>query len=491
MAKVRVYELAKELDIDSKDVLKKLNDMGEFVRSASSTVEPPVYKRLRDALAEGAAAGHPPATRGPWVPFGHKVRTRRLELGMTQAQLSEAVGAKGSWVSQVESGTIEPSPARVSVLAALLGQDLNGMAADIRGEGPLLAPPAEDGLTLALLWRGRADLLARLGPASHDRDTRLRFDRLSRDLLDAASRHPDMREHLDRGQLRSLPALAEQAPERVRQLVAVELAGMVIDAPQRVEQTVTPRLELLDFVLEDLRLGQAHASLAHVFLEPIRERPSRRDLPACGGAIGLTSVVRGGADQDTLLLLGFDPAGWLGVDFIGGQWLLAGPLPESQNPGEREVAARTMMPMAAAGVGAAVAAAMGAGVVLPVLAGLVVGAAAAAEGARDRAATDPSGKPDAIRIARLSLAFGWAWTRIEVTKALAIYAAFGDSADWLPPPIAVADNLGEATTWLRATGRDHTARFGPDLLADNGPGAVLNDVAASLHEFRRRLLAPG
>lgn len=149
------------------------------------------------------------------------------------------------------------------------------------------------------------------------------------------------------------------------------------------------------------------------------------------------------------------------------------------------------MPMAAAGVGAAVAAAMGAGVVLPVLAGLVVGAAAAAEGARDRAATDPSGKPDAIRIARLSLAFGWAWTRIEVTKALAIYAAFGDSADWLPPPIAVADNLGEATTWLRATGRDHTARFGPDLLADNGPGAVLNDVAASLHEFRRRLLAPG
>lgn len=333
VAKVRVYELAKELDIDSKDVLKKLNDMGEFVRSASSTVEPPVYKRLRDALAEGAAAGHPPATRGPWVPFGHKVRTRRLELGMTQAQLSEAVGAKGSWVSQVESGTIEPSPARVSVLAALLGQDLNGMAADIRGEGPLLAPPAEDGLTLALLWRGRADLLARLGPASHDRDTRLRFDRLSRDLLDAASRHPDMREHLDRGQLRSLPALAEQAPERVRQLVAVELAGMVIDAPQRVEQTVTPRLELLDFVLEDLRLGQAHASLAHVFLEPIRERPSRRDLPACGGAIGLTSVVRGGADQDTLLLLGFDPAGWLGVDFIGGQWLLAGPLPESQNPG--------------------------------------------------------------------------------------------------------------------------------------------------------------
>ena len=56
MAKVRVYELAKELDIDSKDVLKKLNDLGEFVRSASSTVEPPVVKKLRDAMASDAPA---------------------------------------------------------------------------------------------------------------------------------------------------------------------------------------------------------------------------------------------------------------------------------------------------------------------------------------------------------------------------------------------------------------------------------------------------
>ena len=56
MAKVRVYELAKELGVDSKVVLSKLNDIGEFVRSASSTVEPPVAKRLRDALAAQAPA---------------------------------------------------------------------------------------------------------------------------------------------------------------------------------------------------------------------------------------------------------------------------------------------------------------------------------------------------------------------------------------------------------------------------------------------------
>ncbi|HHV22695.1 MAG TPA: translation initiation factor IF-2, partial [Propionibacterium sp.] len=51
MAKVRVYELAKELGLESKQVLKILNDMGEFVRSASSTIEPPVVRRLRNKMA--------------------------------------------------------------------------------------------------------------------------------------------------------------------------------------------------------------------------------------------------------------------------------------------------------------------------------------------------------------------------------------------------------------------------------------------------------
>ena len=46
MAKARVHELAKEFGVPSKDVLAALKDMGEFVKSASSTVEPPVVARL-------------------------------------------------------------------------------------------------------------------------------------------------------------------------------------------------------------------------------------------------------------------------------------------------------------------------------------------------------------------------------------------------------------------------------------------------------------
>ncbi|MDO5498603.1 MAG: translation initiation factor IF-2 [Propionibacteriaceae bacterium] len=75
MAKVRVYELAKELGLESKQVLKTLNDMGEFVRSASSTIEPPVVRRLRAKLGEsdgngagGRGSGAKPGTPRKAVP---------------------------------------------------------------------------------------------------------------------------------------------------------------------------------------------------------------------------------------------------------------------------------------------------------------------------------------------------------------------------------------------------------------------------------------
>ncbi|WP_091606195.1 translation initiation factor IF-2 [Arthrobacter koreensis] len=55
MAKVRVHELAKELGITSKDAVAKLQELGEFVRSASSTIEAPVVKKLRGAFPDAAS----------------------------------------------------------------------------------------------------------------------------------------------------------------------------------------------------------------------------------------------------------------------------------------------------------------------------------------------------------------------------------------------------------------------------------------------------
>ena len=55
--KARVHELAKELGLESKDLLVWLKNNGEFVKSASSTIEAPVARKVREAHpAEAAAA---------------------------------------------------------------------------------------------------------------------------------------------------------------------------------------------------------------------------------------------------------------------------------------------------------------------------------------------------------------------------------------------------------------------------------------------------
>ncbi len=63
--KARVHELAKELGVTSKEVLARLSEQGEFVKSASSTVEAPVARRLRESFggvkAEPAPAKKPAA----------------------------------------------------------------------------------------------------------------------------------------------------------------------------------------------------------------------------------------------------------------------------------------------------------------------------------------------------------------------------------------------------------------------------------------------
>ena len=61
MAKPRVHEIAAELGIDSKKALEKLKEMGEFVKGPSSSIEPPVARKLRAALeADGIKAPEKP-----------------------------------------------------------------------------------------------------------------------------------------------------------------------------------------------------------------------------------------------------------------------------------------------------------------------------------------------------------------------------------------------------------------------------------------------
>jgi translation initiation factor IF-2 len=71
-----VYELAKALGVESKDIISKLEEVGEYVKSASSTVEAPVIRRLHEKfpeLKESASKAPAPAKKAPAKKSAKKV----------------------------------------------------------------------------------------------------------------------------------------------------------------------------------------------------------------------------------------------------------------------------------------------------------------------------------------------------------------------------------------------------------------------------------
>ncbi len=68
MAKLRVHELAKELGITSKELMGHLKEAGEFVKSSSSSLEPPVVRQMREKFASAPKAKKAEAKPAPKAP---------------------------------------------------------------------------------------------------------------------------------------------------------------------------------------------------------------------------------------------------------------------------------------------------------------------------------------------------------------------------------------------------------------------------------------
>lgn len=499
MAKIRVADVARSLGITSSEALQELKDMGADAKSAASTIDMGTAERLGHRV-EAGRLGEDEVRRG-WREFGSLVGRLRRQHGWTQAELGEAVGAGGSWVSQVEAGSLVPGPDRTVRLGVVLGPEVSELAARLRGESPQGSNSAE-ALTLALLWRGRADLLGRMAAASRSRASRMRFDRLSRDLLAAASAHPSVGGFLDRAQLRPLSVLAEGAPSRVRQVVAVELATMKIDAPYETETDLKSRLDLMDFVLEDLGLSSAHASLRDAVARAVRKRPAWSELPPCGGPLGLTSMVRGALDLEQVLLIGHDPAGWLGADFAGGQWLLPPAAdhresgPSGLFPPDARSRSATGGVVVATGIAVAGAAAAGLGILLPVVTPLVIAGAVAmaqrplkADQVLSGMQSEETPSPFIVGAGELAVAFGWAWTRVETTKLLTLYSAFDEPAKGLPAPAHLAEYLKAQASQVWSAAERERELSGTVDLDRNAPLRNLVDVADSIDATATRLEA--
>lgn len=118
---IRVHQLASEFGVDTKTILAILREMGEYVKSASSTVEPPVVDRLRDRLRpQGASlSGVRPAPRAVnptkrqrpgGNPFAGRGQNRRVTdpnlldaakmFGVSPESLRPAPKPKRKWVER-------------------------------------------------------------------------------------------------------------------------------------------------------------------------------------------------------------------------------------------------------------------------------------------------------------------------------------------------------------------------------------------------------
>ena len=105
VSKVRVHELAKQLGMESKVVLAKLQEMGEFVKSASSTVEAPVVRKLIEMYPDSK-------------PVEEKKPVKKAAAKKTAAKPKEEVTAE-----------------QAASLAAELGVDLEALKAEqVRAE---------------------------------------------------------------------------------------------------------------------------------------------------------------------------------------------------------------------------------------------------------------------------------------------------------------------------------------------------------------------
>jgi translation initiation factor IF-2 len=115
VAKARVYELAKELGVDSKTLMNKLTEMGEFVRSASSTIEPPVVRKLRDVYPAGGGAGAP----APKAPARPAAAAPAAPAPAPAAPAAPAAAAPAQApAAPAPAATPAPAPAAASAAAA-------------------------------------------------------------------------------------------------------------------------------------------------------------------------------------------------------------------------------------------------------------------------------------------------------------------------------------------------------------------------------------
>jgi translation initiation factor IF-2 len=106
----RVYDVAKELGIDTKVALAKLEELGEYVKSGSSTIAPPIAKKLRAAFPDAKPKEETKKATKPKAATKKAAAVDDSEVASETAEAVEATEPPKKKTSRLAPSSITDAP---------------------------------------------------------------------------------------------------------------------------------------------------------------------------------------------------------------------------------------------------------------------------------------------------------------------------------------------------------------------------------------------
>ncbi len=132
MANPRVHEVAAEMGVDSKVALAKLKELGEFVKGPSSSIAPPVARKLKQAL-EADGAGKPAEAAAPTADAPAAAAPAAVDAAPKKAAASRAATPGAS---TVKPGSKQATPAAPKTAQPAAAKASPSPAKAVDGEQP-------------------------------------------------------------------------------------------------------------------------------------------------------------------------------------------------------------------------------------------------------------------------------------------------------------------------------------------------------------------